>query len=319
MKKLHWFIILIAILILLLVIWFLKTGDKGIVSVNCQTDSLSDIIRDKVVAQDTVVLMGDCQEDDSVVIDKDITLDGQGNTLSGTSAKDVIVVDNATVTIKNITVTRGKHGVVSKNSIVFSENLIVRDNNGVGIIVVGEAMGENEYNDVLDSMNKIDSSPVNFNNNKLFRLKSSNNSSKIISVCSLSQAELNAASLPVLKMTCGEVYNNNSGGIFIADDTKGCFGYGGNCTIEVFNNPWGVYARGANMDVGDGLLSIHHNNSFGVGLALKGSVLTGNGEGTASMHDQTYNFCKQRDDDTNILADRIHLEPSVSECPFNLP
>lgn len=326
MPKIHWIIILIALIILLFALRSCidQSEEEGIVVVNCPTDSLAEKIRNIAKAGDTVKIMGDCHEGDSVIIDKDITLDGNKNTISGTTNKDVIIINNATVTLKNITVTKGKHGIVSKNSIVFAENLIARENNGVGIIVVGKTMKEKKYNKIIDSMIKITTNPIE-TDNELFSQSSNRRISTIAknqTVCSLSKEQIEAANLPIFKMSCGES-RINSGGIFIADDTKGCFGYGSTpCTIEVSHNPWGIYARNANMAIGDATLAIHHNNTYGVGLALKNAVLTGNGRNTAfaSMTDQPYNFSKQcGDTTTNIDTKKITLTPqSIGQC-LNLP
>lgn len=128
-------------------------ASTGVISISCQDDrpmslpllqALKQLRRGMIL-----VIHGTCRLDQSLVVEQDgITIDGQGGILTSVDRADqsliqkqqpVLIIDRAKqVTIKNLTVTRGYHGIVVKNGAqVKLLNVASRFNAGNGLVIGG--------------------------------------------------------------------------------------------------------------------------------------------------------------------------------------
>ncbi|MBL1260711.1 MAG: hypothetical protein COB33_009310 [Thiotrichaceae bacterium] len=164
-----------AAVVLLLILLFVFLNNKGskpaVVTVNCNHESLSTVVKN-AKAGTRIKVLGECREDTPVVITQhNMVIVGEGQTITGNGSASVIEVRGAkNVIISGLTLTGGKHGIfIDKNSSVVLGDLHATNNAGSGIAIGSDVpfkfpgtgvKGPTSAPDVKQNMDEVKQSPV---------------------------------------------------------------------------------------------------------------------------------------------------------------
>ena len=177
-------------------------------------------------AGDTVTLLADINATEIILIDKAITLDGNGKTINSTAARAINVEVNGDVTIKNVTINAAERAIniINKPANVTVENVIATANNNAIMLATSAAGANLTVNaSTLTGLAVVNvasaGSEVVINNTAIINVDASESE--------------NYGAITVWTSAAGANVTVNGGSITVADDSKAAYVFPGDASVTL--------------------------------------------------------------------------------------